>query len=101
MQHAGMITIGTRIFVKLEMRDAFLEAGRAVAAAVRQESGCIDYHIYEDLETPTEFFFHGKYRDQAAVDHHMGSAHVAAFVAVLPEMSSQDPDGVFADARTA
>ena len=92
-----MIGIGTRICVKSSDREVFLAATRSLVAAVRAESGCLSYATYEDMEAANAFYFVGRYRDQAAVDAHIASAHVKTFMGALDGCKSSEPEGAFYD----
>jgi quinol monooxygenase YgiN len=59
------------------VRDIMVE----LAAASRQESGCEGYEVYQRADDPTQFQTVELWRDQAAVDAHMSTPHVAAAIA--------------------
>lgn len=49
-----------------------------LAAATRQESGCLAYDLYESAAAPGVFVTVERWTDQAALDAHMQAPHVAA-----------------------
>ncbi|MCG6857277.1 MAG: antibiotic biosynthesis monooxygenase [Salaquimonas sp.] len=56
-----------------------LPAAAAMAAATRAEDGCITYAFYQDIENPGRFRVYEEWRDQAALDAHFRSPHMAEF----------------------
>ena len=60
-----------------------LDAGRVMAAATLKEPGCIDYCFAVDITNATRIRVFEVWQDQAALDAHMKSAHMIAFMAAL------------------
>jgi quinol monooxygenase YgiN len=53
-----------------------------LAAATREEEGCLAYDVFESAAVPGTFVTVERWRDQAALDGHMTSPHIAeAFAA--------------------
>ncbi|WP_426573060.1 putative quinol monooxygenase [Aquihabitans sp. McL0605] len=66
--------------------DLRAEAEAAIAAfvpATRAEAGCIDYRMSTDVLDPTIINGVEIWEDQAAIDAHMGSAHMAEFMGAI------------------
>jgi quinol monooxygenase YgiN len=57
-----------------ELRDALIE----LVAASHMEPGVVQYILHEDPKKLGNFYVFEVYKDQAAVDAHMASAHLAA-----------------------
>jgi quinol monooxygenase YgiN len=56
-----------------------------LVTATKEEPGVISYILHEDIKTPGNFYVFEVYKDQAAVDAHMASPHLAAaFAAAGP-----------------
>jgi quinol monooxygenase YgiN len=65
----------------LEGQAATVEAViRACVEASRQEEGCLSYLAHTDSERPNRFVFVERWRDGAAVDSHVQTAHFQAFI---------------------
>lgn len=47
--------------------------------ASNKEDGCITYKFYSDLLNPRRFRLYEEWRDQAALDAHFASDHMAEF----------------------
>lgn len=63
--------------------EAVQSALDAVAAATRQEPGCLEYAAHLHAEDPRRVLFYERWKDQSALDAHNGSAHLAAFRAAV------------------
>jgi len=73
IQINGTIRLGRSI--DAATRKAIVEMVRAS----RAEDGCIDYAFASDLADPDTLILFERWRDQAALDAHGKSAHMAAF----------------------
>jgi quinol monooxygenase YgiN len=90
-----MIVVIGRVTTDFDRRDALVAAGQAVAAASRAESGCISYRLYEDTEVENEFVFVEEWENEEALRRHFATAHIAAFMAAIPETLVAPPDVKF------
>jgi quinol monooxygenase YgiN len=81
-----MIHVMARIAFRPEAAAAGLEILAGLTAATRAgEPGCLGYAVFRQLGAPHLFRTVEQWADQAAVDAHMASAHVArAFAAATP-----------------
>lgn len=61
-----------------EAVDAIRAALQDLAAATRQEDGCLAYDLYESAAAPGTFVTVERWADQSALDAHLASPHVAA-----------------------
>jgi len=67
-------TVSAAAGKETELRDALVE----LVAASHEEPGVVHYILHEDPKTLGNFYVFEVYKDQAALDAHMGSAHLAA-----------------------
>ncbi len=63
------------------VRDALI----ALAAATRDESGCVAYDLFESASTPGTFVTLEVWSGQADLDAHMQSPHIAAALGATAE----------------
>ncbi|PKW26801.1 putative quinol monooxygenase [Phycicoccus duodecadis] len=63
---------------KPEATDAIRAALRTLVEATRQEEGCLSYDLYESASAPGMFVTVEEWTDQAALDAHMRTPHIAA-----------------------
>lgn len=75
-----MLVVAGRIAVKPERREDAVRLALEVAAATRAEPGCLSYRFHADLEDPGAFFIFEEWRDQAALDAHFATPHMATFL---------------------
>jgi quinol monooxygenase YgiN len=84
-----MLVLTAFIEVAPADRDAIRAALVDVITATRAEAGCDDYGCYEDTQQPGRFVFVERWRDQAALDHHLATPHMAAWMRVAgPKLTS-------------
>ncbi|SEC05439.1 Quinol monooxygenase YgiN [Nocardioides exalbidus] len=63
---------------KPEAADQVREALLTLAAATREEEGCLAYDLFESGSAPGTFVTVERWTDSAALDAHMATPHVAA-----------------------
>lgn len=68
----------------------FRASGAKMLAATRAEDGCILYAFSEAVDDPGLIYISERWRDQAAIDAHGKSAHMAEF---LKEIGGLKPLG--------
>jgi len=76
-----MVVIKGEVRLKAESRDAAVGALPALLAATRAEPGCGAYLFLPDLDDPNLVHVFEEWADEAALEAHMGSAHIAEFMA--------------------
>jgi quinol monooxygenase YgiN len=64
-------------------RDTFIEAAVACMAATRAEDGNEAYSFSADVENPGRFYVTEQWASQAAIDTHMATDHLAAFMGTM------------------
>ena len=79
-----IIVTGTARFGAGEI-ERLNEAMAANVAATRAEDGCDHYSYAVDIAEPDLLHISERWRDEAAIEAHMASAHMATFMAVLGE----------------
>jgi len=84
-----MLLLTAFIEVAPAERDAIAAGLKQVIPATRAEDGCAEYGCYEDALQPGRYVFVERWRDKAALDRHMGSPHMAAWMKVAgPRLKS-------------
>lgn len=68
------------------------EAGRQMVAETLKEEGCLHYSFARDLGEPDMIRISERWQDQAALDLHFSSPHMAAFGAGLAQVERLDAD---------
>lgn len=62
-----------------------------LVAPSRNEAGCQSYELFQDEDNPLEFVTIEHWTEQAAVDAHMATPHVAAAIAKAAPLLAQPP----------
>jgi quinol monooxygenase YgiN len=90
-----MIVVIGRVVTDAAKREQLVRIAQAVASASREEEGCRSYRVHEDTEFSNEFVFVEEWEDQAALERHFGTAHIAQFMAAIPDAVVATPDVKF------
>jgi quinol monooxygenase YgiN len=78
-----MLIVAGVIQIDPSHRQAAEEAFQKMRAATLSEAGCIEYQAYAGRADAGTLFMFEKWTDQAALDAHFASPHMAAFGAAL------------------
>jgi quinol monooxygenase YgiN len=93
-----MVIIQGVVRISAADRDKFLAAASVMIPATRAEGGCIAYSYAEDALEPGLVHIVERWKDQAAVDAHLKTPHMAAFTASVSGLSMRDLKVVAYDA---
>lgn len=79
--------------IKPEHEQEFLQLARDTAAKVHsEEPGVLLYVLTKHPTEPSTYVWLERYRDPAAVDAHMNSAHMKAAIAKLHDWLAKPPE---------
>jgi quinol monooxygenase YgiN len=86
-----VIVLFVSLQVKPELREKFLAVAEDDSiCSVRDEGGgCLRFDVYQDPADENHFFFHEVYRDQAAIDAHGATPHLARWRAASTEVLAE------------
>lgn len=76
----GPVIIAARLYVKSGSIGEFKRLAAPLIEATRQEKGCLQYDLYQDISDSTAFFFYEVYADRDAQELHSGSEYLARFI---------------------
>ena len=72
------------LFARLHARagnaDAVRQAILDVQGPTSNEPGCLEYHAFQSVRDPDEFYIHSRWQDAAAFDAHVALSHTKRFV---------------------
>ena len=85
----SLVIAGT-IRVPPDRLDAFRPHMIAMLEASRAEDGCLEYSYAEDVAEPGLIRVFEAWRDQAALDAHFATPHLAVWRAAWPEFGVSD-----------
>jgi quinol monooxygenase YgiN len=77
-----MLLLTAYIEVAPAERETISAALAKVITATRAEDGCHEYGCYEDTQQPGRYVFIERWRDKVALDRHMATPHMAAWMKV-------------------
>jgi len=86
-----MIKVMATLIAKVGKVDETKTALSSLVAPTLDEAGCISYALFQSDADPTEFVTIEEWVDQAAIDAHMGSEHIATALAAAPDILAADP----------
>jgi quinol monooxygenase YgiN len=90
-----MIVVVERVQTDAVKRAELIRVGQTVAAASRQEPGCITYRLYEDTERENAFVFVEEWESDDALRQHFASPHIAVFLEAIRATIVAPPDVKF------
>ena len=85
-----MIIVSGEISLDAGKAAQVMDAAKAMMAETRKEDGCISYNYGVSVVDPATLVILERWRDQAAVDFHFATPHMATFLAALGELSIAD-----------
>ena len=85
-----MLIVAGTVRVPPQNLDAFRPDMARMMAASQAEDGCFDYNYAEDVTQPGLIHVFERWRDQAALDAHFLTAHMAAWRAAWPGFGVSD-----------
>jgi quinol monooxygenase YgiN len=92
-----MIFIVVRHQIRPEYAEEFPRLVEDFTAASRSEPGTISFEWSRSTDDPSIYFLVEAFRDAAAGQAHVGSAHFKAAIARMPELLAGEPEIVHAD----
>lgn len=84
-----LLIVGT-VRLPAENLNAAREIMQAMILASRAEDGCLGYSYAEDILEPGLIHVQETWRDQAALDQHFASSHLATWRAAWSELGVHD-----------
>jgi quinol monooxygenase YgiN len=86
-----MVIVAGRIRIRAERRSEAVAAAVKMMRATEQEAGCRAYRFTGDLEDPTLFHLFEEWADEAALQAHFQTPHMAEFNAAVPQLVAAPP----------
>ncbi|MCY6370589.1 putative quinol monooxygenase [Clostridium ganghwense] len=79
-----MLQTVSKIYVKEEQINEFVEVFKGMIEPTKKEKGCIQYEMYQDEEKPSTLIVLEQWECREDFDNHMKSEH---FERIAPKMS--------------
>lgn len=74
-----MLIVTVKATPKSEHKQDFLDTFNEVSSTVHQESGCLEYEIYQKEPGSNELFLFERWESQKALDAHLATSHMKEF----------------------
>jgi quinol monooxygenase YgiN len=87
-----MIVVVGRVETDPEKRADLIRVAQTVAAASREEEGCIDYRFFADTEADDRFVFVEEWASEEALQQHFATSHIATFLRDIQGAIVSAPD---------
>ena len=78
-----LVTVVAQITAKAEYRDFVQSELIKLVAPTRQETGCIEYRLHQDLDDPALFLFFETWEDRTSLERHLASEHFKQYAAAV------------------
>jgi quinol monooxygenase YgiN len=80
-----------RITARPETADALRQILQDLVGPSRDEAGCLSYELFRNQDSSVEFVTVEQWVDQAAVDAHMATPHVATAISKAGDLLALPP----------
>ncbi len=81
------------VIAKIVAKKDFLENVKTellkVIEPTRQEEGCIEYLLHQDMATPELFVFYEKWSSEGCLEKHMNTDHFKQLVAAIGDITEE------------
>jgi quinol monooxygenase YgiN len=86
------LRVVAHLISKLDSTDETREVLLGLIEPTRAEDGCITYELHQNTADPTDFTFIEEWTDDASLDAHLESAHLAAAREKLGDLLAEPAD---------
>ena len=80
------VTVVARIHAKSGMETETWKMLEGLLEPTRAEVGCINYDLHISSDDPAQFMFHENWSSKEALDQHLATPHLKAFMAKEPQL---------------
>lgn len=91
MSSSDEVRVVAMVQARAGKEDALRAALLELVAPTHAEPGVLQYTLHEDPAKPGSFYFYESYKDQAALDSHMKSPHLAKAFAQVGDLVAGAP----------
>ena len=92
-----MIVVVGKVATDSERRAELVRLGEEVAAASREEPGCLGYRLFQATDDENAFVIVEEWESREALEAHFATEHVATFMRAFPKTLASAPDVRFHD----
>jgi quinol monooxygenase YgiN len=77
------VTIVARVVARPDVVESVKAELLKLVGPTRQESGCVEYSLHQDIDNPALFLFYETWENPESIEKHLNSEHFRAYVAAL------------------
>lgn len=86
------VTVIARLRAKEGLDASLKETLLGLIKPSRSDEGCINYDLHQDPENPALFMFHENWTSKEALDKHLATPHLQAFIDKSGELLAEALD---------
>ena len=86
-----MIIVNTRFYIKEDKKSQFLKEIEGLISASKKDEGCLEYSLYESINSQQEFVMIENWESQETIEKHNTNPLLVAFAKNLSTYSSKKP----------
>lgn len=86
------IRVVAKNYVKPEKVQEFLGLCKNLVEASLKDEGCIDYGLYQELESSGVLTFLEEWKDEKSLDQHLNSSHFKEIFSLLSEYLEKETE---------
>jgi quinol monooxygenase YgiN len=86
-----LLTVVAEMSAKPGQEDALRSVLLGLVAPTKKEDGCVQYDLHVSTDEPGRFVFYENWTSREALDRHLATPHLKAFVARADELLAQPP----------
>ena len=86
------VTVIARVRAKQGMEETVKNTLVGLLEPSRADEGCINYDLHQDQENPALFMFHENWTSEEALNKHLATPHLQAFIKKADELLAEPLD---------
>ena len=86
------VTVIARVRAKQGMEETVKNALLSLIEPSRADEGCINYDLHQDPGNPALFMFHENWTSEEALNNHLATPHLKAFIEKADELLADPLD---------
>jgi quinol monooxygenase YgiN len=87
-----IVQVVARVTAKSEKASEVASILRELVGPTRKETGCVSYRLFQNNSDPADFVFIEEWASDAAIDAHLGMAHLHAAIGKAMPHLTKAPD---------
>ena len=85
-----MIIVLAKVISKDGMKNKIIDAAKPLIAATRAEKGCIDYNLYNPIDSENNLLFVEQWEEKEFLESHVQQDHFIKFGSAIEDYLAKD-----------